>query len=372
MNALGPALAIFASLQTQTQLPEGLRSLIPPTPAPVSFVSDPRHLLSDLEHAQLDARIREVPSAGYGDIAIAIVADIKDYSPNQVAVAIFRSWKVGSVAQIGSAHRDVGVLLLIVPKELAPNGKGQCYIAPGTGAEGIITDAASGTICRDDIIPRLRQKDYAGALTAGISAITLRLRGDAGLADSGTATAMEAPPEVAPGSWFHWWLLPGGLGSLLATLFGFRRWRRNRPRSCPRCGRQMHRLAEAADDARLDVGQQVEERLKSIDYDVWECSCGEQLVLPYRAMFSRYSECRQCHRRTAKSTREVIVHATTLSSGSARDSYACEACGALWAVTVTLPRIQTSSSGSGSSGGGGGSSFGGSGSSSGGGGGSSY
>lgn len=138
--------------------------------------------------------------------------------------------------------------------------------------------------------------------------------------------------------------------------------------------RAVHRLGERDDDASLDAGQQVEERLKSVDYDAWECVCGEQLVLPYPALFSSYSKCRECHRRTAKSKREVLQHATTSSSGSARDTYTCQNCGASWVVHVTLPKISESSSSSGGGGGGdgGGSSFGGSGSSSGGGGGGSY
>ena len=357
----------------QAQVADGLRKFIPPVPTPASFISDARHVLTDDAHAALDAKIRELQAGGYGDIAIAIIPDIGDYSPNQVAVASYRAWRVGSVAAIGSAHRDVGALILIVPKELSPNKKGQCYIAPGIGAEGIITDAASGAICRDAIIPFLKQKDYPAALTAGLDAIALRLKGDEGLAGSGTAQERQAPPPPEPSGRFGWWLIPGGIASMLAGMFGITRWRRNRPRTCSRCGRQMHRLGEAGDDAQLEPGQVVEEQLKSVDYDVWECDCGEHLVLPYRSLISSYSQCRQCSRRTAKAKRTVVEHASTTSSGLANDHYTCKACSASWLVSVTLPMLSTSSGGSGSSGGGGGgSSFGGSGSSSGGGGGSSY
>lgn len=371
--ALAPHTFIAAlSGQTQTDVPPGLRKIIPPVPTPASFVSDASHVLTDEGRANIDLRIRELQGAGYGDIAVAIIADIGDYSPNEVTTAIYRNWKVGSVAAIGSAHRDVGVLLLIVPKELAPNKKGQCYIGTGTGAEGIITDAAAASICRDAIIPFLKERDYAMAVTAGINAIALRLKGDEGLADSTSEAmpiAVTPEPDHGPSPL---WFIPGGIGAMIASLFGVRRWRRNRPRTCPRCGRQMTRLGEREDDKALEPGQQMEERLKSVDYDVWECSCGEHLLIPYKALFSSYSECRKCHRRTAKASREVLMHATTSSSGSARDTFTCKACQASWTVMVTLPRITQSSSGGGSSGGGGGSSFGGSGSSSGGGGGSSY
>jgi uncharacterized protein len=135
----------------------------------------------------------------------------------------------------------------------------------------------------------------------------------------------------------------------------------------------MRRLDEQADDAHLEHGQRVEEQVKSVDYDVWACDCGERLILPYKKLFTSYSECRECHRRTAKAKRHTLRAATTSSTGSARDDFRCRACKARWEVLVTLPMISTSSGSSGGSGGGGGgSSFGGSGSTSGGGGGGSY
>ena len=101
----------------------------------------------------------------------------------------------------------------------------------------------------------------------------------------------------------------------------------------------MHRLGESDDDAFLAQGQIVEEQVKSVDYDVWECDCGEHLVLPYKAIFTSYTACKQCQRRTAKAKRTVLEHATTLSTGRARDAYRCKACEATWEVLVTLPII---------------------------------
>src|ERR1041385_3194486 len=81
--------------------------------------------------------------------------------------------------------------MLIVPKELAPDKKGQCFILTGTGSEGDITDARAGAVCRDSIIPHLRGKDYAGAVGAGIGAIEARMRMDPTLTSSPTALSHE-------------------------------------------------------------------------------------------------------------------------------------------------------------------------------------
>lgn len=374
---------LLIALAIPQKTPNGgaIAKYVPPAPTPSSFISDSRSVLNVAAHASLDARITAIQRAGLGDIAVAILPTIGDYSANQVAVEIYRTWRVGSMANIGSAHRDVGVLLLIVPKELAPNHRGECWINTGTGAEGIITDASAAAICRDSIIPHLRNKDYAGAVGAGIGALESKLRGDAGLANPAGAGQVLPPPatptsmfESAAGAWGVFSFVVG----LLAVILGRRRWQRYHRRTCPRCGRKMRRLDEQADDAKLEAGQVVEEKLGSVDYDVWVCECGESLVLPYRRMFTSYSECRECHRRTASAKRRIIRQATTFSSGTGEDKFTCKACNASWTVAVVLPRIEVSSSSSGSGGsgggggGGGGSSFGGSGSTSGGGGGGSY
>jgi uncharacterized protein len=322
--------------------------------------------------AALNARIRAIQDSGFGDIGVAIIPSIGDYQPYEVGVAIYRTWKIGRIDSIGSARRDLGVLLLIVPKELSPDGKGQCWITTGRGAEGILTDAVSAAICRDRIIPHLRTKDYAAALSAGIEAITARLRGDEGL--TGTPLPIVSDEGRRTGFGAPWVKGLGGIALAILAIIGARKWARNRPRRCPQCGKKMVRLSEIEDDAALSAGQQLEEKLKSIDYDVWECDCGgAPLIFPYQKILSGFKECRTCHFRTAKTTRRTLKQPNYSSSGLAEDTTRCNQCGAVATATVVLARlVRSSSSSGGSSGGGGGSSFGGSGSTGGGGGGSSY
>lgn len=383
-------LILAAAIVLPQTKPSGgaIAKFVPPIPTPASFISDERHVLKPEDRAALDGRIRAVQSAGLGDIAVAILPSIGSYSPNQVAVEIYRTWKVGSVAAIGSAHRDVGVLLLIVPKELAPDNRGQCWINTGTGAEGIITDASAGTICRDSIIPHLRNRDYAGAIGAGITGLELKLRGDAGLASpvpgpSGASAAMtQLPPDPTIKTQPKLPFVLAGVVALILLLVTGRLWHRYHHRTCPKCNNRMQRLDEKADNAHLKREENLEEELGSVDYDVWACRCGETVVLPYRGFFSGYTECYRCHRRTASSTRHQIYPATTMSTGLAEDRFYCQSCHQRWTVEIVLPMIPTPSTsssrgGGGSSfssggGGGGGSSFGGSGSTSGGGGGGSY
>jgi uncharacterized protein len=378
-----PVILLATALWQTTPSGGAIAKFVPPVPTPASFISDQRSVLSPEAKRMLDGRIKALQAAGFGDVAVAILPSIGSYAPQQVGVEIYRTWKVGSVAAIGSARRDVGELILIVPKELAPDGKGQCFIVTGMGSEGIITDAAAGAICRDSIIPHLRNKDYASAVAAGIGGLEARLRRDQGLASSSpgreSRSAVDQSSTRNPRSGIPP-AVPIGIAivlTLIAGTLGGRRYFRNKPRICKRCGSQMRRLDETADDAKLDGGQRLEEKLHSVDYDVWVCDCGESQAIPYRKWFSKYSDCRKCGRRTASSNYYVVVPATTIAPGLAEKSFECQACNATWVDQIILPRITQSSSSSGSGGGGGGGgggghSFGGSGATSGGGGGSSY
>ena len=365
-----------------------LAKLVPPLPTP-SFVSDARGVLTADEHVRIDARIRAHQDAGLGDIAVAILPSVGDYAPSDVALAIHRTWRVGTIAEIGSARRDLGVLVLIVPKELAPDHRGQCFISTGPGTQGIITDATAGSICRDVIIPQLRQRAYASAVSAGIEDISARLTADSSIA---RATTAAAPPPSQPASptpresFNPWPVLVAALLALLAIVAGVVRWRsRYGPHACPKCGKPMRRLAEADDDAHLAPGARKEEALGSVDHDVWACECGEHLSIPYPKWFAGFIECDACHVRAVRSTRRIAYAPTLVSTGLAITTHVCESCTRTTVTEQVLPQrppppVPTASGGgggggSGGSGGGGdsgGGSFGGSGRNDGGGGGASY
>jgi uncharacterized protein len=370
------SLTFARSLPAQSDAPyvpdvaPGLARLVPPVPTPAGFVADVPGVIPPAAEAAINARIRALQDSGFGDVAVAVVSSVGDYEPSELGVAIYRTWRVGRIDEIGSARRNLGVLLLLVPKEVAPDGEGHCWITTGTGAEGIVTDGASAAICRERIVPHMRERDHAAAVLAGVDAISERLHGDEAL----TEIAGDGAAGGRRSGGFRWWhALLGAAGTAVSAIGAFR-WRRFRPRRCPRCSKRMRRLGEADDDVALDRGQRLEEQLKSVDYDVWECECGERTLVPWRRWTSSYSECATCRRRTVKTARRTLRAATYSRSGMAEDTLTCKACGAVVTNAVTLPMLvhSSSSSSGGGGGGGGGSSFGGSGSTSGGGGGSSY
>jgi uncharacterized protein len=176
------------------------------------------------------------------------------------------------------------------------------------------------------------------------------------------------PRQPEPG-WGWVGLAGAGAGGVTSFLLA-RRWRRNRPRACERCQQPMVRLEEHEDDAHLDHGEQTEERIGSVDYDLWCCTaCPHVVKLRYGAWFTSHARCPRCRAVTKSSTETTLVHATYDHGGQVRVDEACVACDYRYTYTRATPQKSRPSSDVRSRGGGGFGSFGGGGRSSGGGGG---
>ena len=138
-------------------------------PAPVGLVNDFANVLDAEAEARMARIAEDVRAKSPGEIAIVTLPDLGGRDVEQVATQIGRQWKLGDMATIGDPTRNAGVVILLVPKETANDGRGRCFIATGYGAEGFITDATSGTICRE-ATPLFAAGDNSG----GLELVTLR------------------------------------------------------------------------------------------------------------------------------------------------------------------------------------------------------
>ena len=167
----------------------------PTIPAPVGLVNDFAHVITPDATAHIEQIAADVRTKSRGEIAVVTLADIGDYAPSDVALKIGRQWKVGKIGNPGDPTRNAGAVILVVPKETSSDHQGHCFIATGNGAEGFITDADAGTMCRQ-AIPFFMQKDYGD----GIRLLTLltaqRFAGEFHFA---LDTSLHAPePESQP------------------------------------------------------------------------------------------------------------------------------------------------------------------------------
>src|SRR6476469_6240699 len=140
----------------------------PQLPAPQGLVNDFSHVIPADAAQRIEAIAQDVRDKSKGEIAVVTLPDLGGRDPSEVALRIGREWKVGNLADIGDRSRNAGVVILLVPKETSSDGQGHCRVEVGQGAEGFITDATSGDICRE-ATPAFRQQDYG----AGIELVTL-------------------------------------------------------------------------------------------------------------------------------------------------------------------------------------------------------
>ena len=70
----------------------------------------------------------------------------------------------------------------------------------------------------------------------------------------------------------------------------------------------MNKVDEVHDNDYPTPAQDLEERINSVDYDVWLCpSCGETDIIPYVVSATPFVECDKCHARTARLVRDRII-----------------------------------------------------------------
>jgi len=126
---------------------------------------------------------------------------------------------------------------------------------------------------------------------------------------------------------------------------------RNHPRYCKQCQNAMAKLNEKEEDQYLSEGQQMEEKLKSVNYDVWKCStCDSVEVLFYLNNKSHYEVCPKCKTIAFYQSRnKTITAATYTSSGKGERYYRCKFCNYDKKSTYTIAQLVAASTSSSSS-----------------------
>jgi uncharacterized protein len=142
----------------------------PQIPPPQGLVNDFAHVIPPASSARIERILQDVRDKSKGEIAVVTLPDLGGRDASEVALRIGREWKVGNLAAIGERSRNAGVVVLLVPKETSSDGRGHCRIETGQGAEGFITDATAGEICRE-ATPAFRQRDYG----TGLELIAMRV-----------------------------------------------------------------------------------------------------------------------------------------------------------------------------------------------------
>jgi uncharacterized protein len=135
-------------------------------PAPTHFFNDYAHVVSSTNAALLDATLENYERESSDQIVVAIFpkmqsdAPVKDYTTR-----VFNSWGVGQKG------KDNGVIVFVFVQDH------RMYINVGKGLEKSLPDATCKQIIDTKIVPRFKQKDYDGGLSAGAAAIIAATKG---------------------------------------------------------------------------------------------------------------------------------------------------------------------------------------------------
>lgn len=124
-------------------------------PALTGRVVDAANILSPAQEISLDAKLTQLEKQSQRQLVVVTIADLQGYD-----IADY-GFRLGDHWGIGDKERDDGALFIIAPNER------KLRIEVGYGLEGILTDALSGRIIRNTIVPRFKQGDYPGGIAAG-------------------------------------------------------------------------------------------------------------------------------------------------------------------------------------------------------------
>lgn len=315
------------------------------------YVNDWQDLLDDAAEARVRSKLVDLYDLTGIEMTLVTLQNVAMFGTHQelepFATALFNHWGVGNAA------RNDGVMILIAQSDR------RMRIEIGAGYDVSWNDRMQRVI---DVgfLPSFRADEYQGGIERGVDETIRELTGaypgenEIGLVRRGWSWIWRQLQRLGE------WVVALALVPVAAIALFLRRWLRNRPRLCQSCGTLMLRAGEEADDEHLDGGQRLEEFLKSVDYDVWYCpDCGDMQINRYKNWFSSYGACRECGYKTLESHSTVLTEATKTSTGLKRVDYDCRHCGAEYSETRTIPKVSSSSSGSGRSSFGGGSSSGG-------------
>ncbi len=133
-------------------------------------VVDDADLLAPAQEAALSAKLQALDERSSRQLVVATVGSLGGFPIEDYANRLFRTW------QIGQARANNGALFLIAPNER------KVRIEVGYGLEPILTDAFTGLLIQNRVVPAFRGGDYPGGIVAGADALIEQL---------------QAPPEVA-------------------------------------------------------------------------------------------------------------------------------------------------------------------------------
>lgn len=348
-----------------------------------AFVSNPDGIISAQATARIDSMLYHLRQTNSSEFVVVLLNSIGDNDPRMFANELFQKWG------IGNKENNNGLLMLFV------KDRRQILTETGYGLEGILTDAISKRLLTRYMTPYFRENQFDQGMINGVSAFVSYLTTDeanrelmvqskprdkgmskddilmlifvyliisvivAAVIGGGARLAMRQSSsrniyEQYKALNKFTQLLPLFCVIFPLTLIPLYIWitsrlkrMRNTPQVCDKCGTGMHKLSEQEEDEFLSQAEQTEERINSVDYDVWLCDqCRNTKILPYESAYTNYKKCPACKAKAySLKSDHVLVHPTQFSKGTGEKTYACQHCGHTDRIKYLIPMIVVVTSG---------------------------
>jgi uncharacterized protein len=129
-------------------------------------VHDDAHVLKQETIDLLEKRLAHYEDSTSNQIAILIIPSLEGESLEEYSIMVAGKWA------LGQKEKDNGVLLLIAVDDH------KMRIEVGEGLEGVLTDAISNRIIRNEMAPAFRRGDFDGGVTAAIDGMIKAIGGE--------------------------------------------------------------------------------------------------------------------------------------------------------------------------------------------------
>lgn len=138
-------------------------------PAYAGYVNDRAGVLSEARRAQLEAFLDQFHAKTGAQFAVLTLTTTAPEEPDAFKVRVFEAWG------IGDRERDDGLLLLLAMEER------RIVFETGYGLEGTLPDGWQARMLRELAVPRLREGDTEGGVTAAVLAAAQRVAAEKGV-----------------------------------------------------------------------------------------------------------------------------------------------------------------------------------------------
>lgn len=337
------------------------------------YLSDPAHFIDASSTAHIDSTLQNLRKAMGVQAAVVVLPNMAgDMDVDTYATELFTLWG------LGDKKKDNGLLVLVSV------GDRKYAIRTGYGIEDVLPDAICGRIKRNIMQPAFKKGDYSGGLNAAVDKISsvlcdpairdemlgdiaaqkredwmnvlslyigfcvivtllalawllLALCGVRGKTPYDKYQATRTLSKVSGAC--AWFTLGMTLLVYIPLRMIMRGWR-NGVHYCSNCGTKMEKLDEESDNEYLTPAQDAEERIKSVDYDVWLCpKCGTTDIYRFDED-SGYSECPYCHARTCRFVRDTVMRRPTqYQEGVGAKTYTCLNCKKTHSIAYKIAKL---------------------------------